>query len=68
MTESTPPTPQRAPLYTIWDAVTALAIGVVVFVMSIFHQEELWVCFLSGGIVAVIAFVTYPLLRRLVRR
>lgn len=57
-----------APFLTIWDGVTALLVGIICFVMSLVHQEELWVALLSGFVTAVVMLILYPLIRRFVNR
>jgi hypothetical protein len=60
--------PTKQPLFTIWDLVSAFGIGCVGFAMSVIHQEALWVCFLSGGILFAIMLGMYPLVHALRRR
>lgn len=60
-------TKTRSP-WTIWDVATALVVGIVNFAIALAHQEELWVCFLSGGIVAVLVLALQPPIRRLSNR
>jgi membrane protein YdbS with pleckstrin-like domain len=58
----------KTPLLTAWDLVSAVAVGIVCFVMSLVHQEELWVAVVSGAVTAVVMLVIYPVIRHLMNR
>ena len=56
---------RRGWYWTGWDALTAVMVGIVTAIVSVFHQEAWWVCMLSGLITAVIIFFIVPIGRLL---
>jgi hypothetical protein len=47
--------------------VTALGVGIAAAIVSVFHQETVGVCLLSGAVTAVLVFLIVPLGRMLRR-
>ncbi len=58
-------TPARRPFLNGWDALEAVLLGVIAFVIGLFHQELLWVNLLVSAVLAVTCLFLLPLMHRI---